>query len=239
MPLKKKLDKKRIKTILSLSTAEQGCSLAIVDKNVLVCEEFWDTRLSHSRRVLEMIDHMLSKRVGMALEDIDIFCAARGPGSFTGLRIGISVIKGLCLAMEKPGMGVSSLDGIAFRFAHCSIPVCVMMDARRNEVYCAVYQFDQGRLVFKTKERVVSPKDAIRMTKGPSLFAGSGSKAYQDIIEQNAKNPVIASNFLDCVSAAAMVTSFSSTDNFLDPPENMLVPSYIRKSDAQLQFVQK
>ncbi|WP_304511702.1 tRNA (adenosine(37)-N6)-threonylcarbamoyltransferase complex dimerization subunit type 1 TsaB [Desulfobacula sp.] len=220
--------------LLCLSTAEPGCSLAIIDGTSIVCEEFWTARLTHSRRLVKMIEHMLADRACMELSDIDAFVAARGPGSFTGLRIGISVVKGMAYAMGKPGVGVSSLDGIAFRFVHSSIPVCVMMDARRNEVYCAVYHFDHGRLVSKSQERVVCPEDAIEMADGAALFAGSGSKAYRDIIEQTADHPVIAHDFLDSVNAAALALSLSLKDNFLDNPENILVPSYIRKSDAQL-----
>ncbi|WP_041279348.1 tRNA (adenosine(37)-N6)-threonylcarbamoyltransferase complex dimerization subunit type 1 TsaB [Desulfobacula toluolica] len=225
--------------LLCLSTAEQGCSLAIVDGSILVCEEFWDARLTHSRRLVKMIEHMLESRAFMSLKDMDGFVAARGPGSFTGLRIGISVVKGLAYAMGKPAAGVSSLDGIAFRFDHCSIPVCVMMDARRNEVYCAVYHFDHGRLMSKTRESVVSPEEAIGMTSGPVVFAGSGSKAYRDIIEQTADNPEFADRFLDSVSATALLRSLASKEDFFNCPENRLAPVYIRQSDAQLQFAEK
>jgi len=225
--------------LLCLSTAEQGCSLAAVDGDSLVCEEFWEARQTHSTRLLKMIEHTLEKRACIALSEIDVFAAAKGPGSFTGLRIGISVVKGLAYAMGKPALGVSSLDGIAFRFVHSSIPVCTMMDARRNQVYCAVYQFDHGSLVSKTSERVLSPEDAIKMTKGPTLFAGSGSKAYRDIITQTADHPVIVHNFFNSISAVALVLSLCSKDNFLDRQENILVPTYIRKSDAQLQFAEK
>jgi len=222
-----------------LSTAEQGCSLAIVEGDQLVCEEFWVSKLTHSRRLLPMIEHLLENRAGMALGDIDGFVAARGPGSFTGLRIGISVIQGLAYATGKPAAGVSSLDGIAFRLAHSAVPVCAMMDARRNEVYCAVYQFDHGRLVSKTRERVMCPEDAIDMTCGPTVFSGSGSKAYAHIIEQKADNPDIAHPFWDSVSATALVWSLYSTGNGFDTPQNHLAPVYIRKSDAQLQFAAK
>ncbi|MCK5695533.1 MAG: tRNA (adenosine(37)-N6)-threonylcarbamoyltransferase complex dimerization subunit type 1 TsaB [Desulfobacula sp.] len=225
--------------LLCVSTAEPGCSLAIIDGNSLICEEFWETRLTHSKRLVEMIEHMLEKRVCMELSDIDAFVAARGPGSFTGLRIGISVVKGLAYAMEKPGLGVSSLDGIAFRFVHSSIPVCVMMDAKRNEVYCALYQFEHGRLVFKSHERVVSPEDAIGMTNGATLFAGSGSKVFKDIIEQKADHPSLVHNFLDSISASALILSLYSKENFFNELENILTPSYLRQSDAQLQFAKK
>jgi len=222
--------------LLSLSTAENGCSLAITEDDTLVCEEFWTNRRTHSKRVLTMIEHMLEKRVCIKLDDIDGFIASKGPGSFTGLRIGISVIKGMACALNKPAAGASSLDGIAFRVKYSSIPICVMMDARRDEVYYAIYQFDQGRLVAKTREMVASPAKAIEMTKGATLFVGSGSKVYKNIIEQKADKPVITHNFQDHVSAAAMVQSLYSKDGFLYDPENSLRPSYIRKSDAQLQF---
>ena len=223
--------------LLCLSTAEPGCSLAVIDGKSIVCEEFWEARLTHSKRLVTMIEHMVEKRAFMTLSDIDGFVAARGPGSFTGLRIGISVVKGMAYAMEKPDVGVSSLDGIGFRFVHSSIPVCVMMDARRNEVYCAVYQFDHGSLVSKSQERVVSPEEAVDMANGPAVFAGSGSKAYRDIIAQTADHPVIAHEFLDSVTATALVRALYLKEDFLNDPENSLVPSYIRKSDAQLQFV--
>ena len=217
---------------LCLSTAEQGCSLAIVDNNNLICEEFWTDTKTHSKRILIMIKHMLKKRACIELNDIDKFVVAKGPGSFTGLRIGISVIKGMAQALEKPAVGVSSLDGIAFRFKYCSIPVCVMMDARRNDVYCAVYEFDHGRLVSKSDEIVANPEKAIAMTKKSSLFAGSGSKVYSGIIEQKADKPLIVHGFENQVSAAEMVQSLYLNDIFLNDPENTLTPSYIRQSDA-------
>ncbi|MFH2058453.1 MAG: tRNA (adenosine(37)-N6)-threonylcarbamoyltransferase complex dimerization subunit type 1 TsaB [Pseudomonadota bacterium] len=220
--------------LLCLSTAEQGSSLAVVDGDRLICEEYWDTKKTHSKRLVAMIDHMVKERSGLALSNIDAFVAAKGPGSFTGLRIGISVIKGLAHAMGKPEFGVSSLDGIAFRFVHSSVPVCVMMDAKRNEVYTAMYHFKRGHLVSKSREQVLNPQKAIALANGPAIFAGSGSKAYKNIIEQVAKHPVIAHPYLDSVSAMALIQSLSFNKNDLDHPENKLEPVYIRKSDAQL-----
>jgi tRNA threonylcarbamoyladenosine biosynthesis protein TsaB len=221
--------------LLALSTAEQGCSLALVNGFSLVYEEFRTTQSTHSSRVLKMIEDMLKNRVGTALDDIDGFVVARGPGSFTGLRIGISVIKGLSYAMNKPVAGVSSLDGIAFRFSCTSIPVCAMMDAKRNEVYCSIYHFNEGRLIAKTPEVVVGPKEAVAMTKGkPALFAGSGSKAYKEMIEQEATQPVFTQSFFDYTSAAALVQSMYFRDTYFSESGQDLLPKYIRKSDAEL-----
>jgi tRNA threonylcarbamoyladenosine biosynthesis protein TsaB len=225
--------------LLSLSTAEQGCSLAIADGDALICEEFWTSKQTHSKRLVKMIEHMLENRAGWQLKDIDGFVAAKGPGSFTGLRIGISVIKGLSYAVEKSAFGVSSLDGVAFQFVCSSIPVCVMMDARRDEVYCAVYTFHNGKPLSKSNEMVLNPKDAIKMTNGSTLFAGSGSKVYKDLIEQEAEDCVFAPPFINFVNAIALIQSLYSKENFINDPENILTPSYIRKSDAELQFVEK
>ena len=224
---------------LSLSTAEQGCSLAVFEDMSLVYEEYWTAKLTHSKRLVRMIDHMFEKRTDLSLADIDVFVAAKGPGSFTGLRIGISVTKGLAYAMKKPALGVSRLDGIAYRFSCSTIPVCVMMDARRQEVYSAVYQFKHGRLISKTNEKVTCPEQEIEKTKGPTLFAGSGARVYKEMIVHNAASPELTHESSDYVSAVALVQSLCSKKNFLDHPGNSLSPAYIRKSDAQLQFSEK
>lgn len=224
--------------ILSLSTAENGCSLAIMDGRKLVCEELWTSRKTHSKRIMGMIDHLLSERAKMSIEDIDGFVAAKGPGSFTGLRIGISVVKGFAVALGKPEYGVSSLDGIAFQFFTASCPVCVMMDARRDQVYSSVYLFEKGRLVSRTPEKVDHPLTLLPDHEGPVLFAGSGAKVYEDLIRDNVKEPFFAGQSVENVSAKAMVKVLYDTPDFQNSQKFFLVPDYIRKSDAELAFGQ-
>ena len=223
--------------ILSLSTAEQGCSLAVFENKALVCEEYWADKQTHSKRVLAMVENLLACRAGWGVSEIDGFIAAKGPGSFTGLRIGISVIKGLAYAVSKPDAGVSSLDGIAYRFSAASVPVCVMMDARRNEVYCAVYHFERSVLVDKSDEMVCSPAQAVLLAGETAVFVGSGSKAYRELILR-LTNPraLFSCETMDYVSAVALAKPALLNDHFFDCPENKLTPSYIRKSDAELQF---
>lgn len=222
--------------LLSLSTAETGCSIAISDGCQIICEEFWSSKLTHSRRVLDMIDHLLKKRAGMLPSDLDGFVSAKGPGSFTGVRIGISVIKGMAAGLDKPAVGVSSLDGIAFRLKYSSLPVCVMMDARRKEVYHALYQFDQGRLVSKTKERVAPPQDIAEIMSEKAIFTGSGSLVYRQLITDTVKAPVMVHALKTHISAAALIDAYLDTGIDLDDQGTSLDPVYIRKSDAQLKF---
>ncbi|MCP4021616.1 MAG: tRNA (adenosine(37)-N6)-threonylcarbamoyltransferase complex dimerization subunit type 1 TsaB [Desulfobacteraceae bacterium] len=226
--------------VISLSTAEQGCSMAFINNNDLVYETYWDSKQTHSKRLMMMIEHMLEKRVGILLEDVDAFVAAKGPGSFTGLRIGISVVKGLASALSKPEVGISSLDGIAWRFYHSDVPVCAMMDAKRKEVYCALYRFQDGDLAEKSDEMVFSPENAIDMAGERILFVGSGARAYKALIEDRTNGQALfADNFENHVSASALVRALYSKENGLNLSENFLNPTYIRKSDAELQFAKK
>jgi tRNA threonylcarbamoyladenosine biosynthesis protein TsaB len=189
---------------------------------------------------LALVEEAVKHRVEFDLSGIDGYIAARGPGSFTGIRIGISMIKGLALAMGKPCAGVSSLDGIAFRFCHTAWPVCVMMDARRGEVYTACYWFDSGVLVRKSDEQVCSPEQAVGLAGPETVFAGSGARAYHRMIQDLTRGKgVIAAASMDYVSAAGLVQASFLSDNFFDRPENRLVPVYLRKSDAQIQWAKK
>lgn len=214
--------------------------MALFDDNNLVFEFGLFSRQTHSKGLLHMIEQAVESREGMSVNRIDGFIAAKGPGSFTGLRIGISMVKGLAKAVSKPCAGVSSLDGIAFRFCHSQKPVCVMMDAKRKEVYSAVYQFDHGKLVQKGPEMVCSPETAVDRAGVDALFVGSGSKAYREkICIRTCDKAVFSSPSMDGVSACALVISGMSDDGEFDFKNNPLAPVYLRKSDAQLHFEKK
>jgi tRNA threonylcarbamoyladenosine biosynthesis protein TsaB len=220
--------------ILALSTAEPGCSLAVMDTDRLVCESFWHSRLTHSRRLLSMAGDLFPDQAGFVVSELDAVVAARGPGSFTGLRIGISAALGLSMALSRPAVGVSSLDGIAFRFSLVDVPVCAMMDARRGQVYCAVYQFEHGQLKDRTDDRVCPPDQAVSMVPGSdAVFAGSGARAYEKVIRETFQGRArFAPPYLDPVSAAALALSVGTTPDFFKNPSNALVPAYLRSDGA-------
>ena len=221
--------------LLSVSTAEQGASLALFDGPALVGESFWTSSKTHSKRLLDMIDHLVCIQAGMALSDLDGLIAARGPGSFTGLRIGIGVIQGLAFGSRLPAAGVSSLDGIGLRFSHAHGPVCVMMDARRREVYTAVYHFEKGVLTHKSGEMVCPPEAALSGIDGPGLFVGSGARVYRDkILEHTGGSAVFGSRDMEGVSAAAMARQALADPRFWENKENRLLPVYLRRSDAEI-----
>ncbi|MCG8633599.1 MAG: tRNA (adenosine(37)-N6)-threonylcarbamoyltransferase complex dimerization subunit type 1 TsaB [Desulfobacterales bacterium] len=223
--------------LFALSTAENGASMALFDGDEKVCSSYWASRQTHSRRLMSMVEQMIQVQAGLTVDVIDGFIAAKGPGSFTGLRIGISVIKGLAYSFSKPCAGISSLDGIAFGVGYSPDPVCVMMDAKRNEVYTALYRFEQGRLVHKGEESVCSPKHAVTKAGASALFVGSGSKAYREVIlELTGGQARFSPPSVDSVSASAMIRIALASPALFESAENRLEPVYLRKSDAEIHF---
>jgi len=223
--------------LLAVDTAEKSCSLALVEDGALVCEEFYSSPASHSATVMDMVNHLLCHRAKLIVDDLDGLVVAKGPGSFTGLRIGISVVKGLAFAASKPCAGVSSLDGIAWQFSAASRPVCAMMDARRGEVYCAVYRFEGGRLVHKSRERALSPEKAADRTAGDAIFAGSGAIAHREVIVHclgSSGDPVFVPGFQNHVRASALAEVPGRHPSLLSRNPGDVVPVYLRKSDAQI-----
>jgi tRNA threonylcarbamoyladenosine biosynthesis protein TsaB len=226
--------------ILSLTTAEQGAGLALFEDNTLISHTYWASPKTHSRRLMNMVEAMVESQAGINISDIDGFIAAKGPGSFTGLRIGIGVVQGLAFGVSKPAAGVSSLDGIGFRFSSSSMPVCVMMDAKRNEVYSALYEFRAGALSAKTQELVCSPETVLSSLRGPCFFVGSGALAYQDLIKESMGNDALfAQPGMDNVCAVALARPALENPAFFSQEHNRLVPTYLRKSDAEIQYSKK
>ncbi len=223
--------------ILAISTAEKECSLALLENNNPVCEELWAAKQTHSKRIMGMVDRIMD-RACVSVNELDGYVVAKGPGSFTGLRIGITTTKGLAYATSKPCAGISSLDGIAWQFSFSSLPVCVIMDAQRGEVYHAIYNFKDGKLLKKSQEKALKPTEALELLDRDTLFAGSGAIAYQDVIKENFnKKASFAPLFQNTVRASALAHALSKNPSNLLNDEtntNSLVPEYLRKSDAEI-----
>ena len=225
--------------ILAISTAEKECSIALIEDRNVILEEMWAAKQTHSKRIMGMVDRIM-KRADVLIDELDGFIAAKGPGSFTGLRIGVSVVKGLSFAVAKPCVGISSLDGIAWQFSFSSYPVCVMMDAQRGEVYQAVYNFKNGMLERKSNEKAVKPTDVLRSLSEDTLFAGSGSIAYSEIIKAEFKNKAMfAPSFQNIVKSSALAEAFFQDSSVLMEKADFLVPEYLRKSDAEQAVANK
>jgi len=128
--------------ILAIETSTMLGGIAIMDNlSGLIAEVRLNVKSTHSERLMTEIDHVL-RQAGLKISDIDVFAIAIGPGSFTGLRIGLSTVKGFPYATGKPIVSVPTLEAFAWNFPYCSHPVCPMLDARKKEVYAALFKWE-------------------------------------------------------------------------------------------------
>ena len=140
--------------ILVLETSAKSVSVAVTEDGVPLASSYQNTGLTHSRTLMPLLDAMLTSS-GLELQDMDALAVAAGPGSFTGLRIGVSALKGLAWAAEKPCCGVSTLEAMARNLAHMDALIVCAMDARRNQVYNALFRARGGALERLTPDRAI------------------------------------------------------------------------------------
>lgn len=220
--------------ILATDTAERTCSAALTDNRVVIAEIMLNSTQTHSKHLMDMIDAIL-RYSGIRLSEIDAFAVGRGPGSFTGLRIGISVMKGLALASDKPLIGISDLDALAVQCSLSPLPICVMTDARKSEVYICRYRFDAEKLCRETEPQALSPDNAISGITEPHLFAGSGALLYQEIIRKQlgdmAHFAPDDAHIIKASTIARLASERLERGESDDPAD--LVPHYIRKADVK------
>jgi tRNA threonylcarbamoyladenosine biosynthesis protein TsaB len=160
--------------VLAVETSTRAGGVALIDGERLVAEYLLDVSLTHSERLLAAIDRVLTD-AGWSPRDLEGLAAAIGPGSFTGLRVGISTVKGLALALGVPVAPVPTLDAMATAIPWAALPVCPVLSARRNEVYAALYRWD-GEGVRRESEYLALPPDelAARLAE-PTLLLGDGA----------------------------------------------------------------
>lgn len=223
--------------ILAVDTATKSCSVAIVDKESLLAEMTVVNEQTHSKHLLEMI-RLVVKHSGLNLSDLNGFAVTRGPGSFTGLRIGISSIKGLAAAQGKPIAGISSLDALARQVSFSPYLICSLIDARRDEVYSSRYRYKDGQLKKEGEEQDVSPEDALDEINEPCIFVGSGAVLYRKAIKDKlGEYAYFAQAYENTIRASTVARlSMDRFENDDTDDAETFVPNYIRKSDAQLKL---
>ena len=223
--------------ILAVNTASMSASVAALEGGMLRAELVLSTGQTHSRHLMEMIDQALALS-SWTLENVDGFAVTLGPGSFTGLRIGISTVKGLSMATEKPVAGVSSLEALAFQSTLGDLPVYALIDGRKGEVYCARYRPDREGLVAEGEETVLPPEDVTGEIDQPVIFTGSGALLYRDLIENRLGDRALfappGSNMIRASTVARLALEKLEQEHSCTP--ETLVPRYIRRPDAEVNL---
>ncbi len=222
--------------ILALDSTETTVAAALSDDKRLIASTVINAKLNHSETLLPAIEELL-RGSGNSYDDIDIFACSEGPGSFTGVRIGAATIKGLAFGRNKPCVGVSALEAMAYNFLGFEGTVCPVMDARRSQLYNAVFEVKNNTVTRLTPDRVISAEElASELSKYPSpiYFCGGG---YQIIWELCGDNPRSSETpellkYQNGYSVALLALQKYKSENgtFTD---RELAPSYLRPSSAE------
>ena len=222
--------------LLAVDTSTTSCSVALFKDNRLQVETIYAAGKSHSRHLLSMI-HTILETCGCDPADIGGIAVSRGPGTFTGLRIGISTVKGLALATGASVVGISSLAALAFPFSGLDGSVVAMIDARRGEVYHARYRGGSGSPEPATRPAVCTPESAAAALPVGSILVGSGAVLYREVFETRCPHIRFADATQHVIRAASVgrlaMTRFRR--QAIDSTEG-LIPEYIRQSDALIQM---
>ena len=217
--------------ILAIDTSCTVATAAVMDDNKLLGEYYIDDKLTHSQKLMPMIDALLTE-LNLTAKDIDVFAVSVGPGSFTGLRIGIATAKGLAAGAGKEMAGVSTLKAMAYRFPLCSYDIMPMIDARNSQVFCGKYKFD-GECKTLLEPQVKNIEDIINEITTPTLVMGDGAVKNKEALTAN-KNILFAPPHLNMPSAAAVCTAAMDEirENGTKTPDEVNAV-YIRKSQAE------
>lgn len=222
--------------ILAIETSAKSVSAAVVENGVPLASAYQNMGLTHSRTLMPLVDGMLSA-AGLRVQDMDLLAAANGPGSFTGLRIGVSALKGLAWALEKPCCGVSTLAAMARNLAHMEGLIICAMDARRNQVYNALFLAHDGVLTRQCPDRAIGLAELAEEIKNrpePKFVVGDGAGlCYNHLLEQDvpcrmAPPQLVMQNAVGVALAAEEMAAAGQVTTARD-----LVPVYLRLSQAQ------
>ncbi len=164
--------------ILAFETSAKAVSVALLDGERLLAESYQNTGLTHSQTLMVMAEDLL-KQCGLSPADVDAVAVANGPGSFTGVRIGAAAAKGFAWGADKPLVGVSTLEAMAYHLQPYAGYICPVMDARRQQVYNALFLAEQGRIRRIREDRAISLAELgqeLATLEGPIFLVGDGSQ---------------------------------------------------------------
>lgn len=232
--------------ILAIDTSGPNCSVSILENNSVIGDFTIHNGITHSQNLVPMIEQV-QRFTNLDLNDIDIFACSIGPGSFTGLRIGLATIKGFAISLQKKVIGVPTLLSLAYNVSQFNGTICALLDARNNNVYAGLYRKQDDHKINLIGDYISDSIDtliqAIKQQDSaiPILFVGDGVEVYKEKLinelTSTLENPYTLSfapahqNGQYALSVARAANDMASCNEFSD--YHALTPLYLKKSQAE------
>lgn len=227
--------------ILGIDTSTSCGSVGLVIDEQVVSEYLLNISVTHSERLLGAIEFVL-REARCPMEELDGWAISLGPGSFTGLRIGVSAIKGLAFATRKPVAGISTLDVLGSQISPTPHLICPILDARKKEVYTAFYRYEEGKLLKRLSQyQTMRPEDLIKKIEERTIFVGDGVKTYGDYIKKSLPSlslfPPAPIHLPHGSTVARLGLELLLRGEYLDL--STFTPIYVRPSEAEVKWQER
>ena len=227
--------------VLGIDTSTPCGSVGLADDGGVISEYLLNVPVTHSERLLAAI-HFVLKEAGCTVKALDGWAVSLGPGSFTGLRIGVSTVKGLAYATGKPVVGVPTLDGLAAQISPTPYLICPILDARKKEVYTAFYRYHEKNLLARLSDyQAIRPEVLIREVKEKTIFIGNGVNTYGEILRNALPSfalfPAAPLHLLHGSMVAKLGLDLLLKKDCLDIAT--FSPIYVRPSEAEVKWQER
>jgi tRNA threonylcarbamoyladenosine biosynthesis protein TsaB len=223
--------------ILAVDTSTMAGGVTLMESGRVLCDLRVNLQVSHTPRLLALIHHALTL-ASVPLASIDLFAASQGPGSFTGLRIGIATMMGLGQAMRRPVLGIDTLEALAMKAWPAAYPVCPLLDARKGEVFGAIFRVAAEGPRRLTPNLVMPPDAFCANITQPTLLLGTGVDVYREIWDRHlGELAIFAPSWLG-MPCSVEVGALAFTQATVGPggPSSVLTPIYVRASEAEVNW---
>ncbi|OPZ93205.1 MAG: tRNA threonylcarbamoyladenosine biosynthesis protein TsaB [Firmicutes bacterium ADurb.Bin419] len=229
--------------VLAIDTSTAVAAIALMDDEKLLGEYSLNNKKTHSQKLMVMIKEIFNDLEIKPL-DIDVFAASTGPGSFTGLRIGVTTAKAMAFATSKPVIGVPTLDALAYNVVTSSFIICPILDARNNQVFTALYQSKDGKLERITEYLGIPVNELVQLIKEKNktvIFTGDAIDLHRNYfiteLSGNCEFSPLAMRLQRASSVAEIALKMAKEGKYESSFE--LVPFYLRKSQAERELEKK
>ena len=228
--------------ILAFETSAKAASVALTDGNRLLAESYQNTGMTHSQTLMVMAEDML-KQCGLTPADVDAVAVAEGPGSFTGVRIGVAAAKGFAWGRQLPCYGISTLEAMAESLGIWQGYLCPVMDARRSQVYNALFYVNRSIITRLTPDRAIALQDLkeeIKIFAEPVFLVGDGSNlCYNTLSEELPQLVLPPEHRMHQRAVGVALLACKQAEAGLPGDGAALTPNYLRLSQAEREKLEK